>query len=147
MPDGNELDIKKVIEQGAQRVKLKDLAERGHEHVKVRDEEAVHAMVTQAVDRAVSNQTAEHREKILAESRRELDRLMREHRDMRSRAQLLESNKNDLVEQVERLQRQLQLKSDLEEETLHKRVNEGLASLKSQVDELRRRTQASEQED
>src|SRR5204863_69818 len=81
------------------------------------------------------------REKLLADSRQELDRLMREQRAMNSRAQLLESNKNDLVEQVERLQRQLQLKSELEEENLHKRVNEGLSSLKSQVDELRRRTQ------
>jgi chromosome segregation ATPase len=146
MANERDFDIKKVIEQGTQRMTLKDLASKGFDNVKVLDEEAVHSMITQAVDRVVSTQTTEQREKILAESRKELDRMLREHKAMRGRAQLLESDKNELVEQVEVLQRELQLKEELEEETLHRKLQEGLASLQSQVEELRKKYAAAASE-
>ncbi len=146
MPDERELDIKRAIEQGTQRMTLKDLASQGFDNVKVLDEDAVEAMILKAVDRVISSQTSEQREKILADSRKELDRLMREQKAMRSRAQLLESDKHELVEQVEGLQRELQLQGELEEENLHKKVQEGLASLQSQVDGLRAQSEAARTE-
>ncbi len=141
MADEKDLDIKRMIEQGTKRMTLRDLAEKGFENVKVLDERQVQQMVTQAVERVVTTQTAEEKAKVAAESRKELDRLIREHRAIRSRAELLEADKHELVEQVENLQRQLQLKSDLEEETLHKKLEGGMASLHAQVEELRTRTQ------
>src|SRR5204863_7313919 len=83
--ENSNLDIKKVIEQGTQRMTLKDLASKGFDNVKVLDEDAVHSMITRAVDRVVSTQTADQRDQILAESRKELDRLIREHKVMRGR--------------------------------------------------------------
>ena len=146
MPDERDLDIKKAIEQGTQRMTLKDLASQGFDNVKVLDEDAVEAMISKAVDRVVSSQTSEQREKILADSRKELDRLMREQKAMRSRAQLLESDKHELIEQVESLQRELQLQGELEEENLHKKVQEGIASLQAQVDGLRGQAEAARAE-
>jgi hypothetical protein len=141
MADEKDLDLRKVFEQATNRMSLQDLAQQGFEKVKVLDEEAVQKMVADAVDRAITTQTAEERQRLLDSSRRELDRLLREHRAARTRAQLLESDKNELVGRVENLERQLQLKEELEEETLHRRLEEGLASLQGQVEDLRRRYQ------
>jgi chromosome segregation ATPase len=146
MSENNELDIRKALEKGMTRMTLKDLANKGFEKVKVLDENQVQDLIAQAVDRAVSTQTQEEREKILSDSRRELDRLMREHKAARSRAELLETNKNELIERVEGLQRQLQLKSELEEEALHKKFEEGTASLQAQVEDLRKRHQTAASE-
>jgi len=143
MADENDLDIRKVIEKGTQRTTLKDLAQRGFESVKVLDETAVQDLITRAVDRVVTSHTAEERARILAESRKELDRLLKEHRAARSRAELLESDKHELIERVEALQREIQLKSELEEETLHRKLEQGLASLQTQFEELRSRYQAA----
>src|SRR5206468_824877 len=59
--------------------------------------------------------------------------------DVKSHAQLLESDKNELVEHLEALQRELELKSELEEATLHKKFLEGTASMQKQVEEVKRR--------
>jgi chromosome segregation ATPase len=142
MPDN--FDLKKLIEQGTKRVTLNDLAQRGFENVKVLDEDAIHQMILDAIDRSLSMQTAEQRQNLAEQSRRELDRLMREHKEMRGHAQLLESDKNELIAQVEALANELRLKEEMEEETLHKKLQEGLASLQGQVEELKSKTQAAQ---
>jgi chromosome segregation ATPase len=141
-----EIDLRGALEAGTKKMAIKDLEQKGFKNVKVLDEKGLEELMRKAVDRVVSTQTAEEKARIVAESRKELDRLMKEHKAARSRAQLLEADKNELVEQVESLQRELELKSDLEEEMLHKKFEEGTASMQAQVEEVRRRAHATEQE-
>jgi chromosome segregation ATPase len=146
MSDQKDLDLKGALEQGTKKMSLQDLEQRGFKNVKVLDEKGLEELMRKAVDRVVNTQTAEEKSRIVAESRKELDRLMKEHKAARSRAQLLEADKNELVEQVESLQRQLDLKADLEEELLHKKFQEGTASMQSQVEEVKKRAQAIDNE-
>src|SRR5579862_4026833 len=144
--DSKSLDLRNALEQGTKKMALKDLEQKGFKNVKVLDEKGLEDLMRKAVDRVVSTQTAEEKTRIVEESRKELDRLMKEHKAARSRAQLLEADKNELVEQVESLQRELELKSELEEELLHKKFEEGTASMQAQVEEVKKRAQATEQE-
>jgi predicted nucleic acid-binding Zn-ribbon protein len=116
MADEGKVDIRKVIDEGAKRATLSDLAQRGITNVKVLDEQAVEDLIRKAVDKVVSTQTADERARIVANSRKELDRLMKERNEFLSRAGLLEAGKNDLVKQVEKLQNELQLRRQIEEQ-------------------------------
>src|SRR5579862_8601499 len=144
--DSKSLDLRNALEQGTKKMALKDLEQKGFKNVKVLDEKGLEDLMRKAVDRVVSTQTAEEKTRIVEESRKELDRLMKEHKAARSRAQLLEADKNELVEQVEALQRELELKSELEEELLHKKFEEGTASMQAQVEEVKQRAQAIDRE-
>jgi len=146
MAEDKDLDLRNALEQGTKKMALKDLEQRGFKNVKVLDERGLEELMRKAVDRVVSTQTAEEKTRIVAESRKELDRIMKEHKAARSRAQLLEADKNELVEQVEALQRELELKSELEEELLHKKFEEGTASMQAQVEEVKNRAQAIDRE-
>jgi len=143
--NGNDLNLnlQGVFDAGSQKMDLTDLSKQGFKKVKVLDQKAMEEFIRKAVDRVVSTQTAEEKDRIVAESRKELDRLMKEHRDVKSRAQLLETDKNELVEHLEAMQRELELKSELEEATLHKKFLEGTASMQKQVEELKRRADAA----
>lgn len=150
MPDEQNLDIQKVIEQSATRTTLSDLARKGIQRVKVLDERTIHELIRKAVETVVASRTSllaeEERSKLFAESRAELDRLLREQREMRSRAELLETSKNELVQQVENLQRQLQLQRQLEEENTRKRYQEGTAAMQEQLREAQARWEAGQRE-
>jgi chromosome segregation ATPase len=146
MAEEKDIDLSKVLEGGTKKMNLADLQQRGFKSVKVLDEKAMEDLVRKAVDRVVSTQTADEKARFVEASRKELERLMKEHKAARSRAQLLEVDKNELVEQVESLQRELELKSDLEEELLHKKFEEGTASMQAQVEEVKRRAQAADDE-
>ncbi|MBV8879708.1 MAG: transposase [Planctomycetaceae bacterium] len=141
-----ELDLRNALEAGTKKMALEDLKQKGFKNVKVLDEKGLEELMRRAVERVVSTQTAEEKSRIMAESRKELDRLMKEHKAARSRAQLLEADKNELIEQVEALQRELELKSELEEELLHKKFEEGTASMQAQVEEVKKRAQAIDRE-
>jgi DNA repair exonuclease SbcCD ATPase subunit len=147
-PDG--LDIQRVIDQSAQRTTLSDLARRGIQRVKVLDERAIQGLIRQAVDRVLSTQSGllaeEERVRIMSDSRRELDRLLREHKEMKSRAELLEAGKNDLVLQIENLQRQLQLQRHLEGQNIQKRVEEETAALQARAHEMEGAAEAAQKE-
>ncbi len=144
--DSRDLDLRNALEAGTKKTSLKDLEQKGFKNVKVLDEKGLEELMRRAVDRVVSSQTAEEKARIVEQSRKELDRLMKEHKAARSRAQLLEADKNELVEQVEALQRELELKSELEEELLHKKFEEGTASMQAQVEEVKKRAQAIDRE-
>jgi hypothetical protein len=116
MADEGKVDIRKVIDEGAKRATLSDLAQRGITNVKVLDEQAVEDLIRKAVDKVVSTQTADERARIVANSRKELDRLMKERNEFLSRAGLLEAGKNDLVQQVEKLQNELSLRRQIEKQ-------------------------------
>lgn len=146
MSDEKDLDIKGALEAGTKKMGLDELKQKGFKNVKVLDEKGLEELMRKAVERVVSTQTAEEKAKIIADSRKELDKLMKAHNAARSRASLLEADKNELVEQVEALQRELELKSELEEELLHKKFEEGTASMQAQVEEVRKRAAANDRE-
>ena len=140
MPEPEGLDIQKVIEQSATRTTLSDLARRGIQRVKVLDERAILNLIRQAVDKVLSARSGllaeEERAKITTDSRKELDRLLRETREMKSRAELLEAGKSDLVLQIENLQKQLQLQRHLEAQNIQRKVDQETAALQTRVHEL-----------
>src|SRR5262245_60376527 len=143
MADNDNLDFQQALDAGTKKMDLSDLEKKGFKKVKVLDEKAMEEIVRKAIDRFASHQTAEEKEKILAETQKELDRLMKEHRAVKTKAQLLESNKNELAETIHALQRELELKGELEEERLHKKFTEGTASMQKQVEEVQKRAQES----
>ncbi len=145
MAEKNHIDIQKVIEQGAKVASLQDLQQKGYQKVKVLDEATILNLITQAVDRVVNAQTADERERVAAQSRQEFDRLMKEQRDMKSRAQLLETSKNELIERVESLQKELSIAMDVQQDTIHKKVQEITASLRKHADEANKRHQSAQQ--
>jgi chromosome segregation ATPase len=150
MPEPEGLDIQKVIDQSSTRTTLSDLARRGIQRVKVLDERAILNLIRQAVDRVLSARggllAEEERAKIMADSRRELDRLMKEHNETRSRAELLEAGKSDLVLQIENLQRQLQLQRHVEAQNIRKQVEQETAALQTRVSELEGSADAAQKE-
>ncbi len=144
MAEKNPIDIQKMIEQGTKVASLQDLQQRGFQKVKVLDEQAILSLISQAVDRVVNTQAAEERERIMAESREEFNRLLREQREMKTRAQLLETSKNELIERVESLQKELSLALDVQQDTIHKKVEEITASMRKHAEEANNRCQAAQ---
>lgn len=139
--DNGNLDFQQALDAGTKKMDLSDLEKKGFKKVKVLDEKTMEEIVRKAIDRVASNRTAEDKERILAETQKELDRLTKEHRAVKTKAQLLESNKNELAETIHALQRELELKGELEEERLHKKFVEGTASMQKQVEEVQKRAQ------
>ncbi len=150
MPGPEGLDIQQAINQSAQRTTLSDLARRGIQRVKVLDEKGIQNLIRQAVDRVLSARSGllaeDERAKLMSESRKELDRLVKEHNEAASRAELLEAGKADLVHQVESLQRQLQLQRHVEKQNIQKRVDEETSTLQSRVSELEGSQDAAQKE-
>jgi hypothetical protein len=89
----------------------------GIRNVKVLDEKTLHQLIAEAVDQVISSQTQEERSKILADSRKQLQKLLAERDKFVSSAQLLEAGKNDLVAQVEKLQAELKLRQQIEDQS------------------------------
>ncbi len=150
MPEAEGLDIQKAIEQSATRTTLSDLARRGIQRVKVLDEKGIQNLIRQAVERVLSARSGllaeEERAKLMSDSRKELDRLMREHNEAKSRAELLQAGQSELVQQVENLQRQLQLQRHVERQNIQKRVDEETAVLQGRVHELEGSVEAGQKE-
>lgn len=140
-PQGNPIDVKKVIEQSASKTTLQELAKKGIYRVKVLDETAITRMIGEAVQRIVGTKTNlisdTDRAKLVEASRKELDKLVKEFQGAKDRTELMEKDKAALAEQVENLQRQLQLQRKYTEELGKQRYEEGRASSKQQLDDLR----------
>ncbi len=116
MADEPKFNIKKVIDEGAQRMTVSDLAQKGFRDIKVLDERVVQDLISRAVDKAVSTQTAGERARLVANSRKELDRLMKERNEFMSKAGMLEAGRNELVQQIEKLQEEIKLRRQIEEQ-------------------------------
>jgi predicted nucleic acid-binding Zn-ribbon protein len=112
----DKLDIRKAIADNAHVSDLSNLARSGVRKVKVLDEEALQELIQRAVDQAITSQTQEERTRLLADSRKQLQKLMNERDEFYSRAGLLEAGKNELIQQVEKLQSELKLRRQVEEE-------------------------------
>ncbi|HXG61348.1 MAG TPA: hypothetical protein VNO22_08240, partial [Planctomycetota bacterium] len=117
MVDESKLDIRRVIEQGSQHTTISNLANMGIRNVRVLDERTILELIRNAVDQAVALQTEEERAQLVAESRKQLDRLMAERNEFMTRANMLEAGKNELMQQVEKLQEELRLRRQLEEQS------------------------------
>src|SRR5258706_7374932 len=115
MADDRKLNLRKVIEDNARVSDLGSLASSGVKRVKVLDESTLQEMIEQAIDQVVSMSTAEERTRILADSRKQLTKLMNERDKFSSHADMVEASKNDLIQQVEKLQQELKLRSNLDE--------------------------------
>jgi len=77
------------------------------------------------------------RAKLVDASRKELDKMMKEFQEAKDRSELMEKDKAALAAQVENLQRQLQLQRKYTDELSKQRYEEGKASAKQQIDDLR----------
>jgi hypothetical protein len=111
----DKLNIKKVLDDSAQATDLKSLASSGVKRVKVLDENALQQMIQDAVDAVISSSTAEERSRILADSRKQLTKLMNERDEFASRAQMQEAGRNDLIAEIEKLQEEIKLRRKVEE--------------------------------
>jgi hypothetical protein len=112
----NRLDIRKAIEDNAHVSDLASLAGSGVKRVKVLDENALREMIEAAVDAVIHSSTQEERSRILADSRKQLTKLMNERDEMANRANMQEASRNQLIAQIEKLQNEIKLRKDIEEQ-------------------------------
>ena len=115
MADDQKLNLRKVIADNAHVSDLANLASSGVRRVKVLDEDALQEMIQRAIDQVVNTQTAEERTRILADSRKQLTKLMNERDEFTSRASMLEAGHNELIAEIEKLQNELKLRRTVEE--------------------------------
>ncbi|MBI3857660.1 MAG: hypothetical protein HY293_18415 [Planctomycetes bacterium] len=116
MADAGKFNLKKVIDENAHVSDLASLAGSGVKRVKVLDENTLQEMIERAVDAAISSSTQEERSRILADSRKQLTKLMNERDQFTSRAEMAEASKNDLMAQIEKLQTELKLLRNVQEQ-------------------------------
>src|SRR5438552_11854465 len=112
----DRLDIRKAIEDNAHVSDLASLAGSGVKRVKVLDENALQDMIQRAVDAVIHSSTQEERSRILADSRKQLTKLMNERDEFASRAGVHEASRNDLIQQIEKLQNEIKLRGSIEEQ-------------------------------
>jgi uncharacterized coiled-coil DUF342 family protein len=112
----DKFNIKKVIDDNASVSDLSSLANQGVRRVKVLDENTLQEMIERAVDAAVSSSTAEERSKLLADSRKQLTKLMNERDKFMSAADMSDRSKNELMQQVDSLQKELKALQNIQEQ-------------------------------
>ncbi len=116
MVDENKLNIRKAIDERSQLTSVSNLQSAGVRNVKVLDEQALQEMIARAVDQVITTETKEERSRLLADSRKQLQKLLNEKDEVASKASLLERSKNDLIRQIESLQEELRGRSRVQEE-------------------------------
>ena len=148
--DGEPLDIRNAIDRSTKRRALTELAAEGYDTVRVLDEKQVDELIRKAVDEVVHASTQEHRARIVAEARKQLDKLLKQAKAFKSSAELLQTDKNELVARVENLQKQLAVRQKIEEEaaSLVKRLKDSdelVAKLETALDAEQKRAAEVEQ--
>lgn len=148
MPD-QPFDVRKAIDQSAAKTTLQELAKKGIHRVKVLDEQMIQKLIRDAVENILGSRAGllsdAEREKVVQKSRQELDRLIREFKETKDRAELLTHDKNDLAATVENLQQQLKVQRQLGEQVAAKRENELRAEFAQREREYNQRIQAEMQ--
>jgi signal transduction histidine kinase len=109
----DRFDFKKAIADNSKVSDLSNLASSGIRRVKVLDENGLLELIDRAVNQVVTTQTQEERSRILADSRKQLTKLMNERDQFTSRAEMLEAGRNELIQQIEKLQQELKLRRDV----------------------------------
>ncbi|OHB76300.1 MAG: hypothetical protein A2Z34_05755 [Planctomycetes bacterium RBG_16_59_8] len=145
---GDQFDVRQVLNQSTSKSTLKELAQKGIHTVKVIDESAINALIKEAVDRIIATRTniltEQERKKIYDATRRELQILLEEHRQIKERSDLAERDKSSLIREVENVQRQLHLTRKMSAEEAKLRFEEGIESQKPLIREMRQRIEILE---
>jgi DNA mismatch repair ATPase MutL len=114
MPD-QPFDVRKAIDQSAAKSTLQELAKKGIHRVKVLDEQMIQKLIRDAVENILSTRggslSTDEREKVVKQSRQELDRLVKEFSQDKA---TLSTRENDL--RAEFAQREREYNKRIQEE-------------------------------
>ena len=143
MSESQPFDVRRAIEQSSSKSTLQELAKKGIHRVKVLDESMINKLIGDAVERIISTKTnllsSDDRQKLITASRAELDRLMKEHKDTKDKAELMEKDKGTLAADVENLQEQLKTTRKLADDTAKQRYEDGKSIMKGEVEDLKKK--------
>ncbi|HLY11799.1 MAG TPA: hypothetical protein VKW04_21035 [Planctomycetota bacterium] len=148
MAEQQPFDVRRAIEQSSSKSTLQELAKKGIHRVKVLDESMINKLIGDAVERIISTKTnllsSDDRQKLIEASRKELDRLMKEHQTSKDKAELAEQSQATLAASVENLQNQLKTAQRLAEDTAKQRYEDGKAVMRAEVDDMKKKMSTME---
>jgi hypothetical protein len=148
MAEQQPFDVRRAIEQSSSKSTLQELAKKGIHRVKVLDESMINKLIGDAVERIISTKTnllsADDRQKLIEASRKELDRLMKEHQTTKDKAELAEQSQATLASSVENLQNQLKTAQRLAEDTAKQRYEDGKNVMRAEVDDMKKKMSTME---
>jgi myosin heavy subunit len=128
MPEPEGLDLRKFLDKSTSKTSLSDLQKKGVSSVKVLDERTLHRLIQEAVTRIIAGRpellTEAERQKIYDDSRKELDRLIREYTTMKKQNEAVSQDRNTLIAELENLQKQLEVTRRMYEEKLRQKESE-----------------------
>jgi hypothetical protein len=143
MTEQQPFDVRRAIEQSSSKSTLQELAKKGIHRVKVLDESMINKLIGDAVERIISTKTnllsSDDRAKLIDASRKELDRLMREHQNTKDKADLAEQSQAQLAASVENLTKQLTTAQRLAEDTAKQRYEDGKNVMRAEVDDMKKK--------
>jgi hypothetical protein len=150
MAEQQPFDVRRAIEQSSSKSTLQELAKKGIHRVKVLDESMINKLIGDAVERIISTKTnllsSDDRQKLIEASRKELDRLMKEHQTSKDKAELAEQSSGQLATTVENLQNQLKTAQRLAEDTAKQRYEDGKNVMRAEVDDMKKKMSGMEAE-
>jgi hypothetical protein len=150
MTEQQPFDVRRAIEQSSSKSTLQELAKKGIHRVKVLDESMINKLIGDAVERIISTKTnllsSDDRQKLIDASRKELDRLMKEHQTSKDKADLAEQSQGQLASTVENLQNQLKTAQRLAEDTAKQRYEDGKNVMRAEVDDMKKKMSGMEAE-
>jgi hypothetical protein len=148
MAEQQPFDVRRAIEQSSSKSTLQELAKKGIHRVKVLDESMINKLIGDAVERIISTKTnllsSDDRQKLIEASRKELDRLMKEHQATKDKAELAEQSQGTLASTVENLQNQLKTAQRLAEDTAKQRYEDGKNVMRAEVDDMKKKMSSME---
>jgi len=148
MAEQQPFDVRRAIEQSSSKSTLQELAKKGIHRVKVLDESMINKLIGDAVERIISTKTnllsGEDRQKLIDASRKELDRLMKEHQSSKDKAELAEQSQASLAATVENLTNQLKTAQRLAEDTAKQRYEDGKNVMRAEVDDMKKKMSSME---
>ena len=148
MAEQQPFDVRRAIEQSSSKSTLQELAKKGIHRVKVLDESMINKLIGDAVERIISTKTnllsSDDRQKLIEASRKELDRLMKEHQVTKDKAELMEQSQGSLASTVENLQNQLKTAQRLAEDTAKQRYEDGKNVMRAEVDDMKKKMSTME---
>ena len=150
MTEQQPFDVRRAIEQSSSKSTLQELAKKGIHRVKVLDESMINKLIGDAVERIISTKTnllsSDDRQKLIDASRKELDRLMKEHQSTKDKADLAEQSQGQLAATIENLQNQLKTGQRLAEDTAKQRYEDGKNVMRAEVDDMKKKMSSMEAE-
>jgi hypothetical protein len=114
----------------------------------VLDESMINKLIGDAVERIISTKTnllsSDDRAKLIEASRKELDRLMKEHQSTKDQAELAQQSQASLASTVETLQNALKTAQRLAEDTAKQRYEDGKNVMRAEVDDMKKKMSSME---